>query len=110
MPDRRLSTIGVTRERRPVHHTFPRLPPPHVSVSQAVSRNATYPLAIPSSVQTSAALELVATALVCTDSYCLFNLCISGNVTLRIGRFRINDPDDVAGGDGIGNEDAVGIV
>jgi hypothetical protein len=50
----------------------------------------------------------VATALVCTDSYCLFNLCISGSVTRRIGRFSTSDP--LAGGDGIGKWEAVGIV
>jgi hypothetical protein len=79
------------------------------SVSQAVSKKATKPLATPSSVQTSAALLLVSTALVCTLSYCRFNLCISGRVTLRIGRWRSNVLS-AAGGEGIGKVEAVGIA
>lgn len=80
------------------------------SVSHAVSKKATKPLATPSSVQLSAALELLATALVCTLSYCLFSLCNSGNVTLRIGKCSFSDPALEAGGEGMGNVSAVGIA
>lgn len=81
------------------------------SVSQAVSKNATKPLATLSSVHVTAALELLATAFVCTVSYCRFSRCNSGNVTLRMGRCRISDPVGAeAGGEGIRKESAVGIA
>jgi len=82
--------------------------PAHCPVSQAASRNPTNPTATSHSAHLPAARPPLACALICTPSYCLFSRCISGRVTLRIGRWRNNGPRTGAGGEGIGKVEADG--
>jgi len=82
----------------------------HHAVSQDVSKKATKALATSASPRIPPAIPPEACALVCVVSNCRLSRCISGRVTLRIGKCRTSEPGDAAGGEGTGKVEDVGAA